>query len=297
MPALSSSAPPSSSRACVPLRLHDQGDDYHDIIGTKLKALCEWAHATYGGSGKYYVDTGPVMERDFAARSGLGFVGKNTLHINEQLGSGHFLSEIFTTLPLPPDPPRKKSGGCGKCRKCVVACPTGAIDQDGFSLDARRCISYLTIEHKGSIDPSLRPLMGNLIYGCDICQAVCPWNRFSWPTGASPLFGPAKESLASPKLTELLLDLHDDASFVSRFAGSAIQRIGRERMLRNVAVALGNSKNPAALPTLQLVREREKEQSPLIVEHIDWAIAQIEAHRDQGEEEGDQALAPPQSTP
>lgn len=268
-----------------------QGEDYHTIIGEKLRLLSEWLHGTYGGSGRHYVDTGPLLERDLAQRCGLGFVGKNTLHINEQLGSGHFLAEILTTLPIPPDPPRKKTGGCGKCRKCIVACPTGAIDTNGYSLDARRCISYLTIEHKGSIDPQLRPLMGNLIYGCDICQVVCPWNRFSWPgaSSTSPLFGPADQHVSAPELVELLVELKDDDSFRRRFRGSAIERIGRERMVRNVAVALGNAKDPALLPVLRAAAEREAGTSPMVLEHIHWAINQIT-----GEAAGQEEEPPPE---
>ena len=168
------------------------GQDYHTLIGQKLKSICEWLHETYGGEGKWYIDTGPVMERDLAERSGIGFIGKNTLLINEKLGSGGFLGCILTTLPIPADPPRKKTGQCGKCRKCIDNCPTDAIDvKNGYSMDSRKCISYLTIENKDEIPLSLRKQVANAgyIYGCDICQLVCPWNRFDW--APSPTLAPA----------------------------------------------------------------------------------------------------------
>lgn len=172
------------------------GDDYHEILGTKLEALASWLHNRAGGTGRWYVDTGAIMERDMGERAGLGFVGKNTLLIAPKLGSGMFLGEVLTTLPLPVNQVKKSRAGCGKCTRCIDACPTKAFVAP-YILDARKCISYLTIEHKGTIPMDLRPAMANRIYGCDVCQQVCPWNKFEWgdATG-SPLFGPAQIKVA-----------------------------------------------------------------------------------------------------
>jgi epoxyqueuosine reductase QueG len=372
------------------------GDDYHEVFGDKIKALGQWLHERCGGNGKYYVDTGAVLERDMAERAGMGFVGKNTLLINERLGSGMFLGALFTTLPLydktkrenaedeqarkgaeqaPPKAQvevnerggeveagntRDKVGsgaaraarraarkeakttrgaaGCGSCARCQVACPTNAFVSE-YVLDATKCISYLTIEHKGGIPKELRRMMGNKIYGCDICQQVCPWNRYKWSTkrmeqvdhkhgaGVSPLFGPpqqlpaigsstnrldgsstnrldmvtstadtagvaaiedvvdegmafGEDSIAAPSLLELLhflahpLIVHpliiDSAvvdpcahtaleaaaaarttRFRERFFGSAIVRVGPDKMLRNVIIALGNSADKCAIAPLE----------------------------------------------
>ncbi len=252
------------------------GQDYHDLITPRLQQLAERTHTRFGGRGRWYVDTGPLMERDLAERAGLGFVGKNTLLINEQLGSGTFLAELLTTLPLPADPARKKSGGCGSCSRCIQACPTQAIAADGYSIDARRCISYLTIENKGSIPLELRPKMGSLIYGCDICQQVCPWNRWSWPENTpKTFFGTPPSEVSTPMLGELLLQLRTDVEFKQRFVGSPVQRIGRARLLRNVAVAIGNSgEREHFLPVLRQVQGVETD--PLVLEHVAWAIQQLE---------------------
>ncbi|KAK4523651.1 hypothetical protein GAYE_PCTG71G1547 [Galdieria yellowstonensis] len=205
--------------------------------------------------------------------SGLGFVGKNTMLIHPRLGSGFFLGEILTTVSLPVDLPPKKMVGCGKCKRCQVACPTGALDED-YRMDARKCISYLTIELKGSIPIELRPLMRNKIYGCDICQQVCPWNKFDWQEsfGKSPLFGSPDAEVTTPKLVELIQMSEED--FRKRFEKTAVQRIGYSRLLRNVAVALGNSGDVSVLPILKKLVVSL--QDSLVVEHLEWAINRLE---------------------
>lgn len=266
------------------------GRDYHDILGGKLKGLARWLEETAGGRTRWYVDTGAVMERDLASRAGLGFIGKNTLLINGRVGSGVFLGEIFTTIPLarapadsdtrprrrrrrPPRPPSaqpSKKLDCGPCERCQVACPTQAFVGPRV-LDARRCISYLTIELKGSIPVELRPLLGNRIYGCDVCQSVCPFNRRF--VDESPLFGSPPEETTAPKLLELIR--LDEAGFQERFRGSPIRRIKRARLLRNVAVAIGNSGMPDLfVPELKAILERPDED-PLVVEHVEWALQRL----------------------
>ncbi|EME30323.1 iron-sulfur cluster-binding protein [Galdieria sulphuraria] len=249
------------------------GRDYHDIFCDKLQKLAEFALDKAGGQGKWYVDTGALMERDLGERSGLGFIGKNTMLIHPRLGSGFFLGEILTTLSLPVDSAPKKMVGCGKCRRCQASCPTGALDED-YRMDARKCISYLTIELKGSIPVELRPLMRNKIYGCDICQQVCPWNKFDWQEsiGKSPLFGSPDPEVTTPKLIELIQMSEED--FRKRFEKTAIQRIGHSRLLRNVAVALGNSGDVTVLPVLKKLLNSG--QDSLVAEHLKWAIDQLE---------------------
>ena len=242
-------------------------DDYHDILGIRLKSLTEFVNQL-GGAGTrslWYVDTGPILERDFAQRAGIGFVGKHTNLISRKLGNWIFLAEILTTLELEPDAPEKNH--CGKCSRCITACPTNAITAP-FQLDARRCISYLTIELKGAIPVELRPAIGNRIYGCDDCLAACPWNRFA--REGSLMKSHARTGLNSPDLIELLQ--LDDASFKSRFAGSPILRTKRRGLLRNVCVALGNTGDTTALPALERATH---DAEPLIVEHAHWAIDQI----------------------
>ncbi len=243
------------------------GEDYHDILGQKLKALCAWLEQEAGGNTRYYVDTGALQERDLGGRAGLGFIGKNTMLIDPRYGSGFFLGEILTTLAFPPDPPARMPS-CGRCQRCLQACPTQAF-VGPYQMDARRCISYLTIELKGPIPVDLRPLMGNLIYGCDICQQVCPWMRFA-DDGSSPLWGSPPEEVTTPKLLDLLA--LDEEGFQQRFAHSPIRRIKRARLLRNVAVALGNTGDPAVLPFLQRAL---CDVEPLIQEHAAWAIRAI----------------------
>ena len=227
------------------------GDDYHEILGKKLSELASWLHHRAGGTGRWYVDTGAIMERDLGERAGLGFIGKNTLLIAPKVGSGFFLGEVLTTLALPPDTPRKSRAGCGKCTRCMDECPTKAF-VGPYVLDARRCISYLTIEHKGSIPEHLREAMSNRIYGCDVCQQVCPWNKFDWGDSVgSPLFGPVQIEAAAPELRELLV--MDQGEFERRFASSAALRIGLRRLVRNAAVAAGNSRDASLIPSLTQV--------------------------------------------
>jgi epoxyqueuosine reductase len=242
--------------------------DYHDILGEQLKQLAKFLDELGGANSRslWYVDTGPILERDLAQRAGLGFAGKHTNLISRKLGNWFFLAEILTTLELEPDAPEQNH--CGKCTRCLAACPTNAITAP-FQLDARRCISYLTIELKGAIPVELRPLIGNRIYGCDDCLAVCPWNKFA---RAGKLMSPhARQDLAAPDLIALLA--LDDAQFKSRFAGSPILRTKRRGFLRNVCTALGNVGTAAALPALQ---RAATDSEPLIAEHAQWAIGQIE---------------------
>src|SRR6266446_3834003 len=221
-------------------------DDYHDVIGERAKLLAEFV-SQLGGPGTrslWYVDTGPLLERDLAQRAGLGFIGKHTNLISRQLGNWIFLAEIITTLELKPDSPEKNR--CGTCARCITACPTAAITAP-LVLDARRCISYLTIELKGSIPVELRPAIGNRIYGCDDCLAVCPWNRFA--REGQMMKAHARADLATPDLLELLA--LDENEFQVHFAGTPMLRIKRRGLLRNVCVALGNVGDETALPALQ----------------------------------------------
>jgi epoxyqueuosine reductase len=242
--------------------------DYHEVIGERLKALSEFV-TQLGGEGArslWYVDTGPLLERDLAQRAGVGFVGKHTNLISRRLGNWIFLAEILTTLELAPDAPEKNR--CGSCTRCITACPTAAITAP-FQLDARRCISYLTIELKGSIPVELRPAIGQRIYGCDDCLAACPWNRFA--QAGKMMREHARADLATPDLAELLS--LDDAGFKERFRGTPMLRTKRRGLLRNVCVALGNSGDMAALPALKRACE---DAEPLIAEHARWAVEQLE---------------------
>jgi epoxyqueuosine reductase len=241
--------------------------DYHDVLGRRLRELTAFVDQT-GGRGTrslWYVDTGPFLERDLAQRAGLGFIGKHTNLISRRFGNWIFLAEIITTLELKPDTPEKNR--CGSCTRCIIACPTRAITAP-FQLDARRCISYLTIEHKGSIPLELRPAIGNRIYGCDDCLAVCPWNRFA--QDAKLMKPHARADLVTPDLVELLS--LDQAAFRHRFAGTPIMRTKRRGLLRNVCVALGNVGDVDALPALG---RSANDAEPLIAEHARWAIEQI----------------------
>ena len=243
------------------------GRDYHKIMRNALQSLADRIEARIGPFGyRVFVDSGPVLEKPLARDAGLGWIGKHTNLIAREAGSWFFLGEIYTDLPLPAD----GAGGshCGSCEACIPVCPTGAITAP-YQLDARRCISYLTIELAGSIPEELRPLMGNRIYGCDDCQLVCPWNRYAQPT-AEPDFAP-RHRLDAATLAELFA--WDEAQFLERMAGSAIRRIGHERWLRNLAVALGNV-GPAGRETaLVALRSRAAHPSALVREHVAWAIA------------------------
>ncbi len=247
--------------------------DYHDILAEPLKLLTEFVNRL-GGQTKslWYVDTGPLLERDLAQRAGLGFVGKHTNLISRKFGNWIFLSEIITTLELEPDAPEKNR--CGSCTRCITACPTEAITAP-FQLDARKCISYLTIELKGSIPEEFRAAIGNRIYGCDDCLAACPWNRFAQE---GKLMKPHyREGLAAPDLLELLA--LDEAGFKERFAGSPILRTKRRGLLRNVCVALGNVGDEKTLPALE---KAASDAEPLIAEHSTWAIGQINSRTAKG---------------
>ena len=250
--------------------------DYHDVLGERLKSLTACLNELGGDNTRslWYVDTGPILERDLAQRAGLGFVGKHTNVISRKLGNWIFLAEILTTLELEPDEPEKNR--CGSCMRCITACPTRAITAP-FQLDARLCISYLTIELKGSIPVELRPLIGNRIYGCDDCLAVCPWNRFA--REGSLMKPQARDDLVTPDLIELL-NLDDDG-FKKKFAGTPMLRTKRRGLLRNVCVALGNVGNSTALPALE---KASQDSEPLIAEHARWALKQIETRQNRSAE-------------
>ena len=242
--------------------------DYHDIIGERLKDLTRFVDGLEPGSrALWYVDTGPILEREAAQRAGLGFAGKHTNLISRSLGNWIFLSEIITTISLEPDAP--ETNHCGKCTRCITACPTQAITAP-FELDARKCISYLTIELKGAIPVELRPAIGNRIYGCDDCLAACPWNRFA--REGQLMKAHARSELDQPDLLALL-EL-DEAQFKAKFAGSPILRTKRRGLLRNVCVALGNCGDKRALPALE---RAATDKEPLVAEHARWAMEQIQA--------------------
>ena len=240
------------------------GDDYHEVIEKKLGAIDEWLRAR-GGVQRCYVDTGPVLERDFAALAGAGWHGKSTMLIHPKLGTWFFLAEVLTTLDLAPDAPMPDH--CGRCTRCIDACPTGAITAP-HQLDARRCISYLTIELKGSIPLEFRPLIGDRIYGCDDCLDACPWNRFA-RTSREAAFAP-REFVHGWTLRDFLA--LDDHGFRALFRKSPIKRIKRRGFLRNVCVALGNV---GTADDLEALTRAAHDSEPLIAEHAAWAIERI----------------------
>jgi epoxyqueuosine reductase len=240
------------------------GRDYHKVLRNRLQKLAARIEAAIGPFGyRVFTDSAPVMEVALAAQTRLGWRGKHTLLLNREVGSYFFLGEIYTSLPLPPDQP--SSAHCGTCSACLGACPTRAFVAP-YVLDARRCISYLTIEHKGSIPVELRPLLGNRIYGCDDCQLACPWNR-GIPAGSLADFNP-RHQLDSASLIELFS--WDEDIFLKRMQGSPIRRIGHERWLRNIAVALGNA--PASPETIAALEARRHHSSELVREHVAWAL-------------------------
>jgi epoxyqueuosine reductase len=243
------------------------GDDYHEVLVAKLDAVLARAREAGGDEiqGRRYVDTGPLLERDLAARAGLGWFGKNTCILNRSQGSYFFLGALLLNVDLPPDGPT--SAHCGTCSRCLDACPTGAFLAP-YVLDARRCISYLTIELRGPMPRELRPLVGNWVFGCDICQEVCPWNRKS-AEGTEERFAP-RPGLETPELIPLL-EMTQEA-FSATFRGSPVKRAKRRGFLRNVCVALGNSGDPAAVPAL--VRALEHEET-LVRGHAAWALGQL----------------------
>jgi epoxyqueuosine reductase len=240
------------------------GRDYHKVLRNRLQTLAEKISATIGEHHfRVFTDSAPVLEVELASKSGLGWRGKHTLLLNRQHGSWFFLGEIYTDLPLPLDPP--ETGHCGTCQACLDLCPTQAIVAP-YTIDARRCISYLTIELKGGIPLELRPLLGNRIYGCDDCQLACPWNRFA-QTAALPDFG-VRNGLDSARLVELFA--WSETDFNERLAGSPIRRIGHERWLRNIAVALGNAPPTSAIQAA--LGTRLDHPSELVREHVAWAL-------------------------
>lgn len=241
-------------------------EDYHDLIEKRLKEFDVKLQAL-GGVQRFYVDTGPVLERDFASDAGLGWNGKSTVQIHRRLGAWFFLAELLTTLDLSPDGPSMDH--CGKCTACITACPTQAITAPR-RLDARRCVSYLTIEHKGPIPEEFRVAMGDRIYGCDDCLDACPWNRFAHESREITFH--AREVVFGKSLTDFL-ELNDEG-FRALFAKSPIKRIKRPRFLRNVCVALGNTGTADDLPVLQ---RAAADTDPLIAEHAAWAVGQIGA--------------------
>jgi epoxyqueuosine reductase len=241
------------------------GDDYHDVVKARLKQLARWLAERHGAAVKVFVDTAPVMEKPLAERAGVGWQGKHTNLVSRTHGSWLFLGEVLTTLDLPPD--EAETDHCGSCRRCLEVCPTRAFPAP-YQLDARRCISYLTIEHKGPIPREFRKAMGNRIYGCDDCLAVCPWNKFAART-ATLAFQPRPE-LSAPRLADLAQ--LDDAGFRRVFAKSPIKRLGRDRFVRNVLIALGNSGDIAQAP---LVERLLDDASPLVRGAAVWALAQL----------------------
>jgi epoxyqueuosine reductase len=254
-----------NERARGAISVYAQGDDYHDLIKKKLKELARWLVANAGGDVKVFVDTAAVMEKPLAASAGLGWQGKHTNLVSRRFGSWLFLGAIFTTLELPPDAP--EADHCGQCRACLDVCPTAAFPAP-YRLDARRCISYLTIEHKGPIPRELRPLMGNRIYGCDDCLAVCPWNKFAQQGRDAKLA--AREALQAPRLENLAR--LDDAAFRALFSKSPVKRTGRDRFVRNVLIAIGNSGDPALAA---VARERLDDASPLVRGAAVWALGRL----------------------
>ena len=248
------------------ISVYAQGGDYHDLIKRQLKALGRWLAAESGHELKVFVDTAPVMEKPLAEAAGLGWQGKHTNLVSRQHGSWLFLGAIYTTLELAADAAFRDS--CGLCDACQRACPTAAFPAP-YRLDARRCISYLTIEHAGPIPVELRAAIGNRIYGCDDCLAVCPWNKFATAAHAQLAFHPRAE-LAAPALADLLA--LDDAGFRQVFAGSPIKRIGRDRFVRNAAIAAGNSGHPSLAPALQRLLD---DGDPVVAEAAGWALAML----------------------
>jgi epoxyqueuosine reductase len=245
-----------------------RGRDYHKVLRARLQKLCDRIAQEVGEFGyRVFADSAPVMEVELAAKAGLGWRGKHTLLLSREAGSWFFLGEVYTSLPLPADSPASEH--CGSCTKCIDICPTQAI-RGPYQLDARRCISYLTIELKGSIPEDLRPLIGNRVYGCDDCQAVCPWNSFARPS-PEPDFA-VRNGLDRARLVELFA--WSEADFAERMAGSPIRRIGYERWLRNLAVGLGNA--PTTPAVLAALESRAHHPSALVREHVAWAL---ERHR------------------
>jgi len=245
-----------------------RGRDYHKVLRDRLQKLCDRIAAQAGQFGhRVFSDSAPVMEVELAVRAGLGWRGKHTLLLSRDAGSWFFLGEIYCDLPLPID--LEETDHCGSCERCIAVCPTQAI-RGPYRLDARRCISYLTIEHKSAIPEELRPLIGNRVYGCDDCQVVCPWNSFAQPTGEKDF--EVRNGLDRATLVELFA--WTETEFGERLRGSPIRRIGYERWLRNLAVGLGNA--PTSPEVVKALNSRKDDCSSLVKEHIEWALARHE---------------------
>jgi epoxyqueuosine reductase len=254
---------------CGAISVYAQGNDYHDVIKKRLKELARWLVASAGGDVKVFIDTAAVMEKPLAAAAGVGWQGKHTNLLSQEFGSWLFVGAIFTTIELAPDLPAVDH--CGNCHACLDVCPTAAFPAP-YRLDARRCISYLTIEHKGPIPRELRPLMGNRIYGCDDCLAVCPWNKFARVGRDAKLA--ARDDLRAPPLAALAR--LDDAAFRALFAKTAIKRTGRDRFVRNVLIAIGNSGDKALAPEAERLLD---DPSPLVRGAAVWALGRLDPQR------------------
>jgi len=246
-----------------------QGGDYHKTVKKALKALARWLVEESGCELKVFVDTAPVLEKPLAGAAGIGWQGKHTNLVSREHGSWLFLGIILTTLDIDPDSPVAEGSHCGSCTRCLDACPTRAFDGP-HRIDARKCISYLTIEHSGPIPEQFRRAMGNRIYGCDDCLAVCPWNSFADAAAANRAFV-ARDDLKAPKLADLLS--LDDASFRAKFSGSPIKRIGVKRMIRNCLIAAGNSRDPELVAS---VRPHLSDDDPVVAEAAQWALAELQ---------------------
>jgi epoxyqueuosine reductase len=269
LPAATDAEATLADRSKAYVSRYAMGRDYHKVLRARLQRLADRIETEVGAFGyRVFTDSAPVMEVELAARAGLGWRGKHTLALTREAGSFFFLGEIYTDLPLPADPPVTEH--CGTCARCIEACPTGAIVAP-YQLDARRCISYLTIELKGSIPESLRPLVGNRVYGCDDCQLACPWNKYA-QTSAEADFA-VRHGLDTASLAELFE--WTEEAFHARLAGSAIHRIGYERWSRNLAVGLGNA--PTTPAVVAALRARADDPSALVREHVAWALAQHRA--------------------
>jgi epoxyqueuosine reductase len=249
------------------ISVYARGKDYHDLVKKRLKRVARWLVAESGAEVKVFVDTAPVPEKALGQAAGLGWQGKHTNLLGRRLGNWIFLGCIFTTADLPADAP--ETDHCGSCRACLDICPTDAFPAP-YRLDARRCISYLTIEHRGPVDPELRARLGNRIYGCDDCLAVCPWNKFA--AEAREVRYAAREGLDAPPLAELAA--LDDAGFRARFAGSPIKRIGRDRFVRNVLYAIGNSGEPGLRPAAARLLD---DADPAVRDAARWALERLRA--------------------
>ncbi|WP_120633326.1 tRNA epoxyqueuosine(34) reductase QueG [Ruegeria sp. EL01] len=247
------------------ISVYAQHKDYHDLVKKRLKRLARWLIAEAGGDVKVFVDTAPVPEKALGHAAGLGWQGKHTNLVSRDWGNWAFIGSVFTTLDLPAD--EAEVDHCGSCRACLDSCPTDAFPAP-YQLDARRCISYLTIEHKGPVEEELRGKMGNRIYGCDDCLAACPWNKFA--VAASDIRYAARDDLKAPTLAELV-EL-DDAAFRTKFSGSPIKRIGRDRFVRNVLYAIGNSGAEDLRPAAQALTE---DPDPTVADAARWAVKQL----------------------